>query len=320
MSLGWINATTFKSTNLNVSNDLNVTNDIQINGTSVIDSNGTWVGTAGKLARTNYNFGIVSEITNMTSGVATYDNFDALGIDRKYPLYLYPGISINKSAAVVNGLGMNSYHHPNNMPLGSVFQGGTISDNINGTIKGINFSIFSDDNTECGLRFLVEVHRPSWSSTNKFKIKDTLVKVGISNLIVDTFNGTSDLFWIEDSNKNTASAQLSNYLTTNTGVYNTTTKQYDYLSDRLSGIYNWNSNSITSSTYFSKINTTTFPGLSNTNGNIKAGDTISVSVVKYATYNKSTTAPTDGTDAVTSNIDFLQIQACPYIITTSDDS
>ena len=79
---------------------------------------------AGKLARTNYNFGITAEVKSMNGAEATYSNFDAMSIDRKYPVYLYPGNSHNRSTGISTGNSFNYYHHPNNIPLGTVFQGG----------------------------------------------------------------------------------------------------------------------------------------------------------------------------------------------------
>ena len=38
----------------------------------------------------------------MNGGEATYDNFDAMSIDRRYPVYLYPGISNNKFLRVIS--------------------------------------------------------------------------------------------------------------------------------------------------------------------------------------------------------------------------
>lgn len=310
-TIGW------KGTNFIIENNAYLNNgSFHINNTEVISSNGEWKGVAGKLARTNYNFGITAEVKSMNGGEATYNNFDAMSIDRKYPVYLYPGISHNKSTEITTGNSFNYYHHPNNIPLGTVFQGGDNDSNSNGIIDGLNFSLFTDSQAHLGIRFLVEIHRPKFtlSGLGAYKIKNTLVKVGISNIIDSDSLGFTPLTWIEDTNANTTSSVLSEYLTTNTGDYNSTTKIYEPTEDNiLSGIHNWNSSSLSNSYYVSYTDSNISPYLNfSANGLINKGDTISISVIKYTNYNYNNTA-------YTSNLDFYQILATPFIRTSSDD-
>ena len=309
-TLGW-NGTSFI-----IENNAYVNNgSIYINNNEIINSQGQWKGVAGNLARTNYNYGIISEVLSMNGGEATYDNFDAMSIDRQYPLYLYPGISTNKSTAIIPGVGFNYYHHPNNIPIGTVFQGADNSSNNTGVIDGINFSLFTNAQSHFGIRFIVEVHRPklSLSGLGTYKIEESLVKIGVSEIIDSTTNGFSPLSWIEDTNCNSTSAVLSNYLTTNIGTYNSTTKVYEPDDGVISGIHNWNSSSLGNSYYVSYVDSNISPYLSfSANGNINKGETISISIVKYTNYNYDNTA-------ITSNLDFYQILATPFIRTTSDD-
>ena len=65
--------------------------------------------------------------------------------------------------------------------------------------------------------------------------------------------------------------------------------------------------------YVSYVDSNISPYLSfSANGNINKGETISISIVKYTNYNYDNTA-------ITSNLDFYQILATPFIRTTSDD-
>ena len=310
-TIGW------EGTNFIIENNAYLNNgSFHINNTEVISSNGEWKGVAGKLARTNYNFGITAEVKSMNGAEATYSNFDAMSIDRKYPVYLYPGNSHNRSTGISTGNSFNYYHHPNNIPLGTVFQGGDNDSNANGSIDGLNFSIFTDNQSHFGIRFLVEIHRPKFtlSGLGSYKIKNTLVKVGISNIIDSNPMGFTPLTWIEDTNANTTSSVLSTYLTTNVGDYNSTTKSYEPDDDNiLGGIHNWNNSSLSNSYYVSYTDSDISPYLNfSANGNINKGDTISISVVKYTNYNYSNTA-------YSSNMDFYQILATPFIRTSSDD-
>ena len=310
-TIGW------NGTNFIIENNAYLNNgSFHINNTEVISSNGEWKGIAGNLARTNLNFGIAAEVKSMTGGEATYSNFDAMSIDRKYPLYLYPGISNNKSTELLTGNGFNYYHHPNNIPLGTVFQGADNDSNSNGIIDGLNFSLFTDSQSHFGIRFLVEIHRPKFtlSGLGSYKIKNTLVKVGISNIIDSIPMGFTPLTWIEDTNANTTSSVLSDYLTTNTGDYNSTTKIYEPDSNNiLSGIHNWNSSSLSNSYYVSYTDSNISPYLNfSADGQVNKGDTISISVIKYTNYNHNNTA-------YSSNMDFYQILATPYIKSSSDD-
>lgn len=310
-TLGW-NGTSFI-----IENNAYINNgSFHMNNSEVISSQGEWKGIAGNLARTNYNFGITAEVKSMNGGQATYDNFDAMSINRKYPLYLYPGTSSNRSTGISSGNGFNYYHHPDNIPLGTVFQGGNNDSNSNGLIEGLNFSIFTDNQSHFGLRFMVEIHRPKFtlSGLGSYKIKNTLVKVGISDIIDSTPMGFTPLSWLEDTNANTTSSVLSDYLTTNIGSYNTTTKAYGPNNDSvISGIHNWNSSSLSNSYYVSYTDSVISPYLNfSSNGQINKGDTISISVVKYTNYNYTNTAQS-------SNMDFYQILATPFIKTSSDD-
>ena len=133
-------------------------------------------------------------------------------------LYIYIlVILIINSLNYSTGNGFNYYHHPNNIPLGTVFQGAdNDSDSNGGIIDGLNFSLFTDNQSHFGIRFLVEIHRPKFtlSGLGSYKIKNTLVKVGISNIIDSIPAGFTPLTWIEDTNANTTSSVLSDYLTT----------------------------------------------------------------------------------------------------------
>ena len=310
-TIGW------QGTNFVIENNAYLNNgSFNINNTEVISSHGEWKGIAGNLARTNYNFGMTAEVKSMTRGLATYDNFDMMSIDRKYPVYLYPGTSNNKSTGISSGNGFNYYHHPDNIPLGTVFQGGDNNSNSNGTIDGLNFSIFTEQQSHFGIRFLVEIHRPKFtlSGLGAYKIKNTLVKVGISDIIDSTPMGFTPLSWIEDTNANTTSSFLSSYLTKNIGLYNNITKSYEPDNDNvLSGIHNWNSSSLSNSYYVSYTDSIISPYLNFTaTGQINKGDTISISVVKYTNYNYDDIA-------YSSNMDFYQVLATPFIRTSSDD-
>ena len=131
---------------------------------------------------------------------------------------MYPGISDNKSELLTGGF--NYYHHPNNIP-GTVFQGADNDSNSNGIIDGLNFSLFTVNHTESDFLSkyidLVYVKR-----LGSYKIKNTLVS-GISNIIDSAPAGFTPLTWIEDTNANTVSSVLSDYLT-RTGVTTLATK------------------------------------------------------------------------------------------------